>query len=59
VDDARRLFEQNRAPLRSLIAVILAGTALLAAAGAFGIRDAAAEPAPSMAAQPTPIFEQP
>jgi hypothetical protein len=59
VDEARRLVDQNRAPLRSLISVILAATALLAAAGAFGIRDAAAEPQPSPPAQTTPAAVQP
>jgi len=38
------LVELNRAPLRALIVVVLAGVALLGAAGGFGIREAAALP---------------
>jgi hypothetical protein len=34
----------NRTPLRALLVVLLAGLALMAALGAFGIGDAAAEP---------------
>ncbi|HYN47821.1 MAG TPA: hypothetical protein VER83_03085, partial [Candidatus Nanopelagicales bacterium] len=39
--EIRPLLEMNRTPLRALLVVLLAGLALLAAGGAFGIRDAA------------------
>jgi NADH:ubiquinone oxidoreductase subunit 2 (subunit N) len=43
-NEARPLLEMNRTPLRALLVVILAGLALMAASGAFGIGDAAAGP---------------
>ena len=57
--EARPLLEMNRTPLRALLVVLLAGLALMAALGAFGIGDAAAEPdlpvtAPAVAPAPTP-----
>ncbi len=42
--EARPLLELNRTPLRALLVVMLAGLALMSAAGAFGIREAAAQP---------------
>ncbi len=54
--EARPLLEMNRTPLRALVVVLLAGLAVMAAGGAFGIRDAAAAPdlpVPTPAA-PTP-----
>ncbi len=42
--EARPLLELNRTPLRALLVVVLAGLALMAAVGAFGLREAAAEP---------------
>lgn len=42
--EARPLLEMNRTPLRALVVVLLAGLALLAAGGGFGIGDAAAQP---------------
>jgi formate hydrogenlyase subunit 3/multisubunit Na+/H+ antiporter MnhD subunit len=44
LNEARPLLEMNRTPLRALLVVILAGLALMAASGAFGIGDAAAGP---------------
>ena len=43
-NEVRPLLEMNRTPLRALLVVILAGLALMAASGAFGIGDAAAGP---------------
>ena len=40
--EVRPLLDLNRTPLRALLVVLLAGLALLAAGGAFGVRDAAA-----------------
>jgi NADH:ubiquinone oxidoreductase subunit 2 (subunit N) len=54
--EARPLLELNRTPLRALLVVLLAGLALLAAGGAFGLPGAAAErdlPIP-VPAEPTP-----
>jgi hypothetical protein len=42
--EAGPLLEMNRTPLRALTVVLLAGLALLAAGGGFGIGDAAAQP---------------
>ena len=42
--EMRPLLELNRTPLRALLVVVLAGFALLTAAGAFGIREAATAP---------------
>ena len=42
--EARPLLEMNRTPLRALLVVVLAGFALMAAAGSFGTREAAAGP---------------
>jgi NADH:ubiquinone oxidoreductase subunit 2 (subunit N) len=44
IREARPLLEMNRTPLRALVVVLLAGLALLAAGGSFGIGDAAARP---------------
>jgi NADH:ubiquinone oxidoreductase subunit 2 (subunit N) len=44
LSEARPLLEMNRTPLRALVVVLLAGLALLAAGGGFGIADAAAAP---------------
>jgi hypothetical protein len=54
--EARPLLELNRTPLRAMVVVLLAGLALMSASGAFGIREAAAEPDLLVAppAQPTP-----
>jgi NADH-quinone oxidoreductase subunit N len=49
---ARYLLDANRVPIRSAVVLLLALTTLLAAAGAFDLREAAAEPAPrAVAAQ--------
>lgn len=56
LERTRHLFEANRSPIRSLLALVLAATALLAAAGAFGIPEAAAGPQPTSA---TPAAAQP
>jgi len=42
--ELRPLLELNRTPLRALVVVLLAGLALMTAAGAFGIPEAAAAP---------------
>jgi multicomponent Na+:H+ antiporter subunit D len=54
--EARPLLEMNRTPMRALLVVILAGVALMAAAGSFGTREAAAAPdiAIPVPAAPTP-----
>jgi hypothetical protein len=54
--EMRPLLEMNRTSLRALLVVLLAGIALLSAAGAFGIRDAARGPdvAIPARAEPTP-----
>lgn len=59
--EARPLLELNRTPLRALLVVLLAGLALMTSAGAFGIREAAAEadipiPIPAASAEP-PLIE--
>lgn len=54
--ELRPLLELNRTPLRALLVVMLAGLALMTAAGAFGIPEAAAAPdlAPPEQAAPAP-----
>lgn len=52
LQEARHRFDANRAPIRSLLALVLAATALLAAAGAFGIPEAAAETPPAAGTPP-------
>ena len=54
--EMRPLLELNRTALRALVVVVLAGIALLAAVGAFGIRDAARGPdvVIPVPAEPTP-----
>jgi formate hydrogenlyase subunit 3/multisubunit Na+/H+ antiporter MnhD subunit len=56
IREIRPLVELNRTPLRAMIVVLLAGLAVMSAGGAFGIRDAAAEPDLPVAApaEPTP-----
>ena len=46
--DARPTLELNRVPLRAFAVIMLAGLALLAAAGAFGIDAAARAPGPAL-----------
>ena len=52
---AGHLLDANRTPIRSAVVFLLAVTTLLAAAGAFGLREAAAEAAPRpVAAEASP-----
>jgi hypothetical protein len=46
--DARPALELNRVPLRAFVVILLAGLALLAAVGAFGIDAAARAAGPSL-----------
>ena len=55
--EARPLLELNRTPLRALVVVVLAGLALLAAAGAFGVAGAAAGPDVGLPAATAPGLE--
>jgi hypothetical protein len=55
--EARPLLEMNRTPLRALLVVLLAGLALMAALGAFGIADAAAEPDLPVTAAAVPLVQ--
>jgi len=52
--ELRPLLELNRTPLRALLVVLLAGLSLMTAAGAFGIREAAAAPDVAVPAQVAP-----
>jgi NADH:ubiquinone oxidoreductase subunit 2 (subunit N) len=53
LEAAQLLLDANRVPVRSAVVLLLALTTLLAAAGAFDLRDAAAQPAPPAAAAPS------
>jgi NADH:ubiquinone oxidoreductase subunit 2 (subunit N) len=57
--EARPLLEMNRTPLRALLVVILAGLALITAVGAFGTREAAAQPDIPIPVQAAPTPDLP